>query len=321
MSEPVTLLVHSDTPEVFSKRIEARFPDIAIHTCGEYGQLEAALWEVAPDIVMSHKFEKGRYPGHAITACESVRWVHVGGAGIDHLLPWDPARLTVTNSAGTGGTIMAEFALWAVYSLNLNFPLFFHQQKNREWRKKDVWVSKGGTMCVVGLGQIGQAIAERARVVGIAVTGVRRSGAAVPGVGRVHTPDDIEAALGDADYIVVTLPRTPETMGLIDAHAFAAMKPGAIFVNLSRGGIVEEAPLLDALQSGRLRGAALDVFAAEPLPAESPFWGLENVIITPHVAGFYEGWREPVADLFAENLACWLDGRPLRNVVDPETGY
>jgi phosphoglycerate dehydrogenase-like enzyme len=131
----------------------------------------------------------------------------------------------------------------------------------------------------------------------------------------------VAEALGRADFVVVAVPRTSGTIRLIDAAALTALKPGALFVNLSRGGVVDDRALAEALQSGQLRGACLDVFEEEPLPADSPFWDLENVIVTPHVAGFVEGWQQAVAQLFCDNLERWLQGAALLNVVDGSQGY
>jgi phosphoglycerate dehydrogenase-like enzyme len=176
-------------------------------------------------------------------------------------------------------------------------------------------------MLIIGLGQIGQAIAERAAVFGMHVVGSRRSGAAVPGVSAVVPADGWRPLLGEADYVVIAAPLTPETRGMIGAAELATMRPDAYLINIARGEIVDEAALIAALQSGRIAGAGLDVFNVEPLPAESPLWGLPNVFITPHIS-----WNSPAVlprtlDLFLDNLRRYRDGEPLRNIVDKHAGY
>jgi phosphoglycerate dehydrogenase-like enzyme len=131
----------------------------------------------------------------------------------------------------------------------------------------------------------------------------------------------LQTLWGRADFILSCTPLLPSTRGLVDAAGFAAMKPGAVLIDVSRGGVVDEAALIDALRAGRLGGAALDVFATEPLPPENPLWGFENVIVTPHCSSVYEGWERKSAALFAENLVRWRSGAPLANIVDPARGY
>jgi phosphoglycerate dehydrogenase-like enzyme len=153
------------------------------------------------------------------------------------------------------------------------------------------------------------------------VIGVRSSPRTSPAADRVVGLDGLHSVLGEADHVAVTLPLTPATRGLFGAAELARLRPEAHLVNVSRGGIVDEAALLHALTSGALAGATLDVFEAEPLPPDSPFWGLENVLVTPHSSSDIEGWHDRVLDLFSDNLGCWLDGRPLRNVVGSARGY
>jgi phosphoglycerate dehydrogenase-like enzyme len=178
---------------------------------------------------------------------------------------------------------------------------------------------RGKTMTLVGVGDIGREIARVARAVGMHVIGVSRSGHRVPAVEHVYRPGYLTRALAAADFVVVVVPLTPKTRGLIDERALAAMRPGAWLINIARGAVVDEAALLAALQARRLAGAILDVFATEPLPAEHPLWALDNVVVTPHVAG--PSTAEEIAPIFNDNLARWLRGRPLQHVVDRTRGY
>lgn len=313
------LLVHSDRAELFLERVRTEFPVIEPSVCDNYTGIADALKATRPQIVLSHKFENARYPGEIVAGAEGVRWIHCGGTGVDHFGPWDPSRLTITNSPGVAAKVMSEFALCAIYALNLRFPRYFRQQFRHEWARGTVRQSEGGTVAVIGLGRIGRAICARARAAGLTVLGVRAGTGHVEDTDRTYSSDDLHEVLAVADHVVVIVPHTSRTNNLIDAAAIRAMKPGALLVNLSRGGVVDEAALLAALRTGQVGGAAIDVFCEEPLPPESPFWELDNVIVTPHSAGFVEGWEAAVRDLFCENLARWLDGRPMQDVVGPES--
>jgi phosphoglycerate dehydrogenase-like enzyme len=315
------VLLHSDRPERFEEIIRPRFPQLGIFHCRTYSEIATALDAVQPDIVLSHKFEKGAYPGRVLVDAHSVRWIHVGGTGVDHFRPWPGDRLTITNSAGAPRVAMAEYVIGAIYALNHRFPHYFRAQLGHAWVPGSSRVTEGGTIVVVGLGRIGRSICSRAKAVGLRVLGIRSHAEPVPDVDEIFTPDRMKAALRQADYVAVVVPLTAHTVELLDAAAIAAIKPGALLINVSRGTIVNEPSLLQALTAGHIRGAAIDVFQTEPLPPESPFWQLENVIITPHVAGFFEGWENATVDIFCLNLERRLAGQALLNVVDPDIGY
>jgi phosphoglycerate dehydrogenase-like enzyme len=172
---------------------------------------------------------------------------------------------------------------------------------------------------VVGLGDIGQAIARTARIFGMSVIGVSRTARRAPGVQTVHRPAALRTALPRADFVVVTVPLTRDTRGLIDDRALAAMKPSAWLINIARGPVVDEAALVQALEQRRIGGAVLDVFTTEPLPPEHPLWSLDNAVITPHIAG--PSTPAEIAPIFNDNLRRYCAGRPLRHQVDRRRGY
>ena len=188
----------------------------------------------------------------------------------------------------------------------------------RRWAHYPTAELRGKTVLVVGLGSIGAEVGRRARAFGMTVIGVNRSGARPAGAyDRIAKVDDLRQLLPLADAVVLSLPSTPETRGLIGAEAIGAMKQGAIFVNVGRGAVVDEPALVAALQQGRLCGAALDVFATEPLPADSPLWGLPNVLISPHTAALSVLENERLVDLFCENLRRYLSSEELANRIRP----
>ncbi len=320
-AKPISLLVHHDRPDLFLNLIETEFPGARVTCCLSYDALAETVSATQPEIVLSYKFEPRPYPRVPIFAQASVRWVHCGGAGIDHLAPWDPAQATVTNSAGIAAAAIAEYTLGAIYALNMKLPGYMRQQAECRWRTGEVTTGSRQTLCVVGLGHIGTAIARLARAAGFRVIGIHRSGDANDAVDTVYPTSRLAEALAQADHTAVIVPLTPETRGLVGAREIATMKPGGTLINVSRGGVVEEVPLIEALRENRLGGAVLDVFAAEPLAADSPFWALPSVIVTPHVAGSFTGWERAAAEVFCNNLRRYLAGDPLTNVADPARGY
>lgn len=315
------LLVHYDRPELFLDVIQARFPGVAVDCCRSYGALAPDLAAFGPEILYCIKFEGRPYPREAVLAQATLKWAAVGGAGVDHLAPWDPADLQVTNSAGVASDVMAQYVLAAIFALTFRFPAFMRAQSDRRWDPRQVGSIAGKTLAVIGLGHTGQDVARRAQAVGLRVVGVRAHPRPMDGVARVYGPEALDAALAEADYVVISLPLTERTRHVIDRTAIEAMKPGAFLVDLSRGGVVDGAALAAALAERRLGGAALDVFEQEPLPPDSPFWGLENVIVTPHASSTYDGWERRSFEMFCDNLARWQAGAALANVVDPARGY
>ena len=315
------LLVHYDRPEIFLDALGERLPGLEIHCCRSYDDLAGDLARFAPEVMYCIKFEGRPYPRDAVLAAPTLKWVAVGGAGVDHLAPWDPARLQVTNAAGVASDMMAQYVLAGVLALSLRLPRFLRRQAEHRWAPGEVDSIAGKTLAVIGLGHTGRDVARRARAAGLRVLGLRARPRPEPGVERVVGPEGLHEILAAADFVAVCLPLTPETHHVIDARAIAAMKPGACLIDVSRGGVVEGAALAEALAAGRLGGALLDVFEQEPLPPDSPFWDLENVMVTPHASSVYSGWERASALMLCDNIARWQAGRPLENLVDPARGY
>jgi phosphoglycerate dehydrogenase-like enzyme len=248
----------------------------------------------------------------------SVRWIHAASAGIDAALPpgRPPAGVTVTNARGLFDQGIAEFVLLAVLAFAKDLPGTLDRQRRHAWEHRDSDPVAGRHLLVVGAGSIGRTVARTARAVGMRVTGVART--ARPGdadFDEVVAVDDLHRVLGTADDVALTLPLTDATASLFDDDAFAAMAPGARLVDVGRGGVVDPGALVRALDEGRLGGAALDVFATEPLPADSPLWDRPDVIVSPHQSGDVTGWRRRLGEMFVANVARYVDARPLHNVV------
>lgn len=321
MKSPVVIL-HNDRTEDMLPILRRSHADLEIHECNSYGELPSAIEATSADVAYSVRFAgTPDYPREAVLTQTSLKWISVGGSGTDHLTPWDPGRLTVTNSSGVAADMMAEYALGVMLHFSQGIPGFLAAKSRREWIAGSMEPVEGRTVLILGLGGTGQSVARKSKALGLRTLGVRARPQPTPDVDEVFGPDALPRLWERADFIVSCVPLLPDTKGLVDRTAFAAMKPSTVLVDVSRGGVVEELPLLNALQSGRIRGAALDVFNTEPLPPESPFWELENVIITPHCSSVYDGWELKSVEMFARNLARYRAGKPLRNVVDPERGY
>ncbi|HET7275611.1 MAG TPA: D-2-hydroxyacid dehydrogenase [Longimicrobiaceae bacterium] len=261
----------------------------------------------------------------------ALRWVHSAAAGVgSSLFPaMRDSDIVLTNSAGVHAPPMAEWAIAVIlyFARGLDFAL--RAQARSRWDKAPfedestpVREISGATLGIVGLGGIGREIATRASALGMRVIGTRRTpGEPPPGVDRVSGPESLPDLLEESDFIVIAVPDTAATRGVIGAAELARMRPDAVLVNLARGPVVDETALIDALSSGRLRGAALDVFNEEPLPASSPLWKLPNVLITPHVSPTSRGYWKRETDLIVENLRRYLAGEEMLNVVDKVGGY
>jgi phosphoglycerate dehydrogenase-like enzyme len=237
--------------------------------------------------------------------------------------------VVMTNSRGNSSTTIAEHVIAVSLALLRDLPLAWRRQAERVWAQNEfdagarIRTLRGARVLIVGLGSIGAAAARLAAAFGADVAGIRRHPARgpVPGTAEVFGPDALLDQLPRADVVVLCAPQTADTWHIVGARELDVMKAGAVLVNVSRGKLVDEAALLRALESGRLRGAALDVFEHEPLRADSPLWGRPDVLITPHVSGFHEGYWPEATRLFAENLRRFTAGEPLLNLVDKDAGY
>lgn len=322
MSPRPTVILHTDKPAGALAVLVETHPDLPVHPCESYAALPELIERVAAEVVYSIRFDgTPRYPRQALVESSTVKWVSIGGSGTDHLGRWDPTRVTVTNSAGVAAGMLAEYVFGAMLSFSLDLRGFERRQQARRWGGGRVEPIEGKTVLIIGLGKTGEAIAKRAQAMGMHTLGIRARPKPMPCVDEVHGPDALLPLIGRADFIVCCVPLLSSTRGLVGEAAFAAMKPSAVLIDISRGGVVEEAALLAALDVKRIKGAALDVFATEPLPTEHPLWGYDNVAITPHCAAVYDGWDIKSVRMFAENLARYRRGEPLENVVSPERGY
>jgi D-2-hydroxyacid dehydrogenase (NADP+) len=247
-------------------------------------------------------------------------WVHCIRAGYDEfdVAAYEAADVVLTNSTGIHGTTVGETVVGFLTSFARRFHQYRDAQNATEWSRADYsqpFTIAGERICVVGLGTLGRGIADRAAALGMDVVGVRRSGEPVPAVERVYRPEDLHEAIADATFVALAVPLTEETAGLVGEAALDVMREDAYLINVSRGDVVDQSALVDALSAGDLAGAGLDVFTEEPLPEDSPLWDFEDVIVTPHVAAMTRRYHEDIADLVRENLGRLRDDEAFVNRV------
>jgi len=261
-------------------------------------------------------------------AATRLTWIHSPAAGVAGLLfpELRASPVVLTNSRGIHGVAMAEHVIALAIVLFRQIHRSIRRQVARRWEKDPVAsfrTVRGRCMGIVGLGSIGTAVAERAAALGMHVVAVRRNAAAPrpPCVSAVYPVPALDTLLAGSDVVVLTAPLTPGTRGMIAAAQLQRMKRDAVLVNVSRGKLIDEKDLVEALAGGTIGGAALDVFEHEPLDPSSPLWDLPNVVVTPHTSGFRDDYWALAAELFADNLGRFERGEPLLNVVDKEAGY
>jgi phosphoglycerate dehydrogenase-like enzyme len=293
-------VVVGDTPEAF----DGQPPADAIFVCSMGRELLRAVLPKAP----------------------GARWVHSRSVGVENILFPGLAEsgVTLTNGRGVFSPSLAEWVMAAVLFFAKDLRRLVKSQEAGKWDPFPPEMVEGRSMGIVGYGDIGRAVAARARGLGMRVRVLRRNVAAPlgdPAPDEVLPPERLTDLMALSDDVVVATPLTPDTHGLIGEREIRAMKPTGVLINVGRGAVVREAPLVAALRSRAIRGAALDVFETEPLPAGHPFFTLDNVLLSPHSADQVPGWLDGAMDGFLDNLNRFLAGQPLQNVVDPRRGY
>jgi len=322
MPDAIRVLLHNAETAPLVQELAERFPAVSVRGCDTYEDLPGMIAAFRPDAVYTVRFAgTPGYPRDALFAEGGPRWIANGGAGTDHFGLWDPAMVTVTNAAGVAADMMAEYVMGCFLHFTLDVPGLQADKAARVWRARTVRPLQGQTLLIHGLGSTGQALAARAKAFGMGVVGTRARPQDMENVDAVYPADALLEVLPKADFVAVCTPLTAQTRGSVGKAEVAAMKPGVILADVSRGGVVDPDALLTGLSGGPIAAAALDVFPEEPLPPDSPFWALENVIISPHCSSVYDGWDGASFQLFLANLKGWLAGKELFNIVDPARGY
>ncbi|MER6260658.1 D-2-hydroxyacid dehydrogenase [Streptomyces sp. NPDC059688] len=309
---PPTLLVLDADPPPRLGRLTGRARIVhtdAGHLAERLPEADALLvWDFTSHAVREAWPGDGRRP----------RWVHTASAGVDHLMCPELAAsdTVVTNARGIFDQPIAEYVAALVLAVAKDLPRTLGYQRERTWRHRESRRVAGTRACVVGSGPIGRAIARTLKALGVTTALVGR----LPRTG-IHGPDDLDRLVSRADWVIAAAPLTERTYRMFDARRFGMMQPSAFFVNVGRGQLVDEDALAEALTRRWIAGAALDVFATEPLPADSPLWELPELIVSPHMSGDTVGWRDELGLQFVELYERWAAGRSLVNVVDKKRGY
>jgi phosphoglycerate dehydrogenase-like enzyme len=312
MARPTVLVYHADRRYAELVRVPKR--GVSVHIAATPSEAAGAVADA--EILYAWKF-----PPQLYAKAGRLKWLQVMGAGVDWaLVPELPEHVQITRAPGVFGPWMAEYVLaWCLWVTQRLKP-YRDAQRQRRWDDHVLPERLGGkTVTIVGLGDIGRDITRAARGLGMRVLGVSRRGRPVREATRMYSVAAMTRALREADFVVLLLPLTPETRGIIGADALAAMKSTAWLINIARGAVVDEGALMAALEQRRIAGAVLDVFDREPLPPSHPLWRMDNVVVTPHISG--PSTPDAIAPVFNDNLARYLAGRPLRHVVDRTQGY
>jgi phosphoglycerate dehydrogenase-like enzyme len=302
--------------------LRERYPKVTFEHCAERAELGSAIADAQVYV--------GWLDGETFAQAKRLRWIQSPSSGVDGFLAMRElaeSEVLLTSASGTHAACLAESTFGMILAFTRGIREAIDSQAKHEWANRAIRPKlvelTGSTMGIVGLGSVGCALAERAQAFGMDVIAVDLYTEPKPDcVSELTHVDQLEDLLRRSDYVVVTVPRTAETEGLIGAAELAAMKPGAMIVGISRGCIIEQEALAEALREGRLGAAALDVTRPEPLPADSELWEVGNLLIMPHVAGGTQFEGQRVLEILTENLARFLRGNlPLRNQVDKERGF
>ncbi|HYS76901.1 MAG TPA: D-2-hydroxyacid dehydrogenase [Burkholderiales bacterium] len=298
----------------YFSHIRKTFPEVGLDIVDHHSKVDPYIG--AADVLITFGAQMAN---HVFEKAKNLKWVQALGTGVDGITDQPGLRkeVLVTNMHGVHGGPVSEAALAGMLSLARDLPRSMRLQAHRTWERFPARVLKEKTVGIFGVGAIAAELAPKCKAFGMKVVGISSVKRQVPGIDAMVGRDELERAVKELDFLVLLTPYTPETHNIVNAKIFAAMKPSAYLVNLARGGVVDEDALVDALKSGKIAGAALDVFATEPLPGDSPLWDLQNVIITQHQGGFFDGYPRFALPVIEENMRKWLAGdvKGMINVV------
>jgi phosphoglycerate dehydrogenase-like enzyme len=316
---PAHLLLWTDSPAAYLEAISAAgLADRVVVDTLPRKEKPSPEQLARTEVLMAY----GAPPG-TLSSMPRLRWVQAMTAGVEgwFALPDLPADLVLTCARGTHRESMPENIVGAIFYVAKPYAAAVENQKLRKWVHRVAQPLTGMTLGILGLGAIGQDVARIAAVLGMRVIGTRRRPQPMAGVAEVLPPERTPRVLAESDFLVLLLPATPETDNLINAERLGMMKPGAWLLNFGRGHLIKDDDLVAAVTAKRIAGAMLDVYREEPLPADHPFWTTPGIIVLPHIGGPHPQRDQIVARLFVDNLARFLDGRPLKEIVDRKAGY
>ena len=315
MTQVLQLLALPEAQRIqYLERTRAAFPDLIVDSVDHYSKVEPYI-ETA-DVLMTFG---PMMSDSVLRAASRLRWVQAMGSGVDGIvnLPSLRPEVLITNMHGIHSGAMVEAGISAMLALARQTPRIFRNQVSHLWERFPAATLKGATAAIVGVGAIATALAPVCKALGMRVIGVSSTPRDVPGFDSVVARSEVIPAVSEADFVILLVPSSTDTQHLVDARFLAAMKPTAFVVNLARGAVIDDTAMLAALRSGAIAGAALDVFQQEPLPLEHPYWDLPNVIVTPHLGGFFDGYVDLSMPLVEANMRSFLAGdiTRMRNIV------
>ncbi|VCU71186.1 Glyoxylate/hydroxypyruvate reductase B [Pigmentiphaga humi] len=310
----MTILIVNADADYYRQRLARSCPDADIRAAAS----PEAAWAYLDEARALVAFASALSPA-MIARARRLEWLQALSSGVDQVLAWceDRPEVAITSTRGVQGPAVAEMAFMHMLALSRDLPRLVDNQRRAVWARYPQPLLHGKTVVIVGTGLIATELAARCTAFGMRVHGVSGTPRPLAGFERVHDRRDLPQAAALADFLVVLTPLSDQTHHLVDARVLSAIKPGAILVNLARGGVCDEAAVLRALREGRLGGAGLDVFETEPLPVGHPLWAQERVFVTPHLGGESDCYADQVLPILEANLAAFLQGRPqdLRNRV------
>ena len=322
LENPMPLYI---APDWLADRLCAHFPSVEVVLLAGREGIQNEIADAEVLLVQSLKREQ-------FLAARALRWVHCPSAAVHQFMfaEFVASKVALTNGSEVHAPAVAEHVMAMMFALARRIPESVRYQHEHAWGQGPIWNERrasfelaGCTLGLVGLGSIGRNVAQRAAAMGMRVIAVREhpEKPRPEFVEEVLPTSRLNDMLSSADYVVLSPPITPATKGMIGREQLAAMKPDAYLLNVGRGPLIDEAALIETLRAHKIAGAALDVFDKEPLPADSPFWDLDNLLITPHTGGFTEKMWERQYSFFAENLRRYLNAEPLIGLVDKHRGY
>jgi len=309
----VNLLILDSRADEYKKALLLRFPEVSIHSAEKEEEIGDFIEKV--DILLVMRISDG-----LIKKASKLKWIQALTTGVDYIinLPSLKKEVLVTSTRGMHGPQMSEMAFLLMLALNRNFPQVVRNQDQGVWERWPAKLLLKKKIGILGIGVIGEEIAKKCKAFGMIVFGIDIIKRKIDAVDYFYGPEDLLKVVQEVDYFVIVAPKTPQTEGIVGAKVLSSMKPTAFLINIGRGEIVDEEALIQALNSGKIAGAALDTFYAEPLPQGHPFWKMKNVIVTPHIGGMSDIYVEQALSIFEENLRRFLKGerRNLVNLVE-----
>lgn len=306
----VNLLILDQFAEKYRRALEPKFPEVFIHAAKSKEEIGDFVEKM--DVLLAFRF-----PDELMKKATRLQWIQSMATGVDYIinLPSLRKEILITSTRGMHGPQMSEMAFLHMLNLTRNYPRMLRNQDRRVWERWPQPLLSGKTVGILGIGVIAEELARKCKAFKMKVYGISKTAREVEGIDRFYSREELPRAAAEIDYLIVLVPYSPETHKIVNAKVLSAMKPTAYLINIARGQVIDEEALIEALKNKKIAGAGLDVFNEEPLPKDHPFWGMENVIVSPHVAGMSNIYAEQLLPIFEENLRRFLKGER-RNLIN-----